>query len=129
MYDQIISPRTISSSIEMPESGYNTVANPVLAPYLYQLITARKRSLGQGLYFHRHVSRILFTGGVCLSACWDTPPGADPPPDQTPPAQSMLGDMVNAQAVRILLECNLVVDLFKNAWSFGNFLANSGLGP
>ena len=31
------------------------------------------------------------------------PPGAD-----TPTAQSMLGDMVNARAVRILLECNLV---------------------
>ena len=30
------------------------------------------------------------------------PPGADPPP------QSMLGDTVNARAVRILLECNLV---------------------
>ena len=33
----------------------------------------------------------------------DTTPGADPPP-----AQSMLGDTVNARAVRILLECNLV---------------------
>ena len=32
-----------------------------------------------------------------------TPPRAD-----TPPAQSMLGDTVNARAVRILLECNLV---------------------
>ena len=47
----------------------------------------------------------VFTGvcdsvhrGVCLSACWDT----------TPPAQSMLGDTVNALAVRILLECNLL---------------------
>ena len=28
MYDQIISPRTISSSIEMPESGYNNVSLP-----------------------------------------------------------------------------------------------------
>ena len=67
---------------------------------------------------------ILFTGGVCLSACWDTP-GADTPWEQTPPrvdpleqtppweqtplAQSMLGDTVNARAVRILLECNLVL--------------------
>ena len=31
-----------------------------------------------------HLSVILFTGGFCLSACWDTPPGADPP-DQAPP--------------------------------------------
>ena len=40
-----------------------------------------------------------------------SPPGADtphPPQEQTPPAQSMLGDTVNARAVRILLECNLV---------------------
>ena len=45
------------------------------------------------------------------------PPGADPPeqtpprvetPPETPPVQSILGDTVNARAVRILLECNLV---------------------
>ena len=31
-----------------------------------------------------HLFVILFTGGVCLSACWDTT--ATPPPwDQTPP--------------------------------------------
>ena len=35
-----------------------------------------------------HVSVILFTGGVCPSACWDTPrPGADTP-RQTPPGQT-----------------------------------------
>ena len=33
------------------------------------------------------------------------PPRAEPPP----PAQNMLGDTVNALAVRILLECNLVL--------------------
>ena len=31
LYDQIISPRTISSSIEMPESGYNN--NGILTAY------------------------------------------------------------------------------------------------
>ena len=40
------------------------------------------------------------------------PPGADTPhplgADTPPPAQSMLGDTVNARAVRILLECKLV---------------------
>ena len=39
------------------------------------------------------------------------PHGADTPREQTPPPspqQSMLGDTVNARAVRILLECNLV---------------------
>ena len=33
-----------------------------------------------------HMSVILFTGGVCLSACWDIPPEQTPPPrEQTPP--------------------------------------------
>ena len=38
------------------------------------------------------------------------PTRADTPQEQTPPppGQSMLGDTVNARAVRILLECNLV---------------------
>ena len=35
-----------------------------------------------------HLSVILFTGGFCLNACWDTNPpgqGRPPPPEQTPP--------------------------------------------
>ena len=39
----------------------------------------------------------------------ETPPGSRHPLEQTPPLQSMLGDTVNAQVVRILLECNLVL--------------------
>ena len=31
------------------------------------------------------MSVILFTGGVCLSACWDTSPRSRPPWEQTPP--------------------------------------------
>ena len=80
------------------------------------------------------VSVILSTGGVCLSACWDTtppqeqttPPGADlpgsdtpreqtPPQDQIPhweqtppPPESRLQHTVNERPVRILLECILV---------------------
>ena len=44
--------------------------------------------LGQGYVFTR-VAVILFTGGVCLSACWDT---THPPQEQTPPqgADSLL---------------------------------------
>ena len=42
----------------------------------------------------------------------DTPLGSRHPLDRhLPPAQSMLGDTVNARAVRILLECNLLVFL------------------
>ena len=92
-----------------------------------------QRSWGKVMFLQACV--ILFTGGgVCISACWDTtplcsrhlpPPGADTPPQSrqppeqthTPrahplgadtPQQIMLGDTVNAWAVRILLECNLV---------------------
>ena len=43
-------------------------------------------STRQGNIFRSNVSRILFTGGVCLSACWHTPPpGRHPQPWQTPP--------------------------------------------
>ena len=84
-----------------------------------------------------HPSVILFTGGVCLSACWDThplrhrhPPGQTPPRadtspgrhlgrhlQQTPPwADTPLGQTPPSlpsrrllqRTVRILLECILV---------------------
>ena len=73
------------------------------------------------------VSMILLTGGVCLSACWDTtpllgadnppradtprsrhPPGSRHPPSRHPPG-SRLRDTVNERPVRILLECILVL--------------------
>ena len=81
--------------------------------------------LGQG-YVFTGVCDSVHRGGVCLSACWDThtpweqtalPQGADTPQEQTPPwskppradtPPSMLGDTINARAVRILLEYNLV---------------------
>ena len=47
---------------------------------LYLLPAATK--LGQGNIF---TGVCLSTGGVCLSACWDIPPGSRHPPDQTPP--------------------------------------------
>ena len=134
----------------------------------FTLVTARKRSVGQGNIFAPVCHSVH--RGVCLSAYWDsrppgadpprvgtpqeqtppppgadtplrtdTPPGADPlgadtPQEQTlprstpsrnrhppgaatpreqtpPPAQCMLGDTVNKQAVRILLECILVLIL------------------
>ena len=44
----------------------------------------------------------------------DTPPRSRHPPGADPPlAKCMLGDTVNARAVRILLECNLVCDKFS----------------
>ena len=90
------------------------------------LIYRPQRSWGKVMFSQASVSVILLTGGVCLSACWDTPPGADTPPSRhplgsrhlprsrhpqqtPPPLHSMLRDTVNAWTVRILLECNLVV--------------------
>ena len=35
-----------------------------------------------------HLSVILFTGGVCLSACWDTPRDQTPGPPRTRPQAS-----------------------------------------
>ena len=97
------------------------------------IITTRNRSLRR-LCFYTCLSVIMFTGGVCPSACWDAhppgpetgtllpPPGpeADPSHDQRqaphqtigrhppPRERCMLGDTGNKRAVRILLESILV---------------------
>ena len=79
-----------------------------------------QRSWGKVMFLH--VSVILFTGGFCPIACWDTPLGPDPSQPGTPRAdtpweqtphrvQCMLGDTGNKRVVRILLECNLVLKL------------------
>ena len=71
------------------------------------LITARKQSLRM-LRFYTCLSVILFTVGVCLSACWDSrPPRSRSLGSTHPPVQCMLGDTANKRAVRILLECIL----------------------
>ena len=66
------------------------------------------------IFLHVSVSHSVHRGGVCLSACWDTSPRAEPPPPLAhppsgtpPPAQSMLEDTVNARAIRILLNAIL----------------------
>ena len=62
-----------------------------------------QRSWGKVIFSQASV--ILFTGRVCLSACWDTLlPGKE-----TPPAHCILGDTVYKRAVCILLECTLVL--------------------
>ena len=65
--------------------------------------------LGQG-YVFTHVCDSVHDGGGSppLNAVIH-PPG---PEAGTPPAQCMLGDTGNKRAVRILLECNLVLHLF-----------------
>ena len=102
------------------------------------VITGRNEVVGQGNIFYICLSFILFTGGVCLSACWDTtppgpatpprtrhPPGpATHPPDQAPPRPgtplspvSWLQHTVYERPVRILLECILVFLNFQSCFS------------
>ena len=48
------------------------------------IITGCSEVVAKVIFLHLFV--ILFTGGVCLSACWDTTtPRADTPQEQTPP--------------------------------------------
>ena len=42
----------------------------------------------------------------------ETPREQTPPQSRHPPVQSMLGDTVNARAVRTLLECKLVCEVY-----------------
>ena len=42
------------------------------------IITGRNEVVANIIFLH--LSFILFTGGVCLSACWDTTPGSSHPP-------------------------------------------------
>ena len=97
--------------------------------FQYVSLLPAATKLGQGNVF---TSVCLSTGGrgVCLSACWDTPPprtrsplplpGADPPREETPPGPdtttpgadppgSRLQHTVNERPVRIPLECILVL--------------------
>ena len=79
---------------------------------LYNPFLPAATKLGQGNIFRSVCQEFCPLGGegVCLSACWDTPPslGADPPGADPPPG-SRLQHTVNERAVRILLECILVL--------------------
>ena len=74
---------------------------------LHGAITVRKEVV-KAMFLH--LSVIMFTGGVCLSACWDTtprpgtPPTRHPPRTRHPPASRQL----LLWTVHILLECILV---------------------
>ena len=90
-----------------------------------RFITARKESLGEGNIF-APVCHSVHSGGGSASVHAGIPPWTRHPPEQTPPAQCMLGDTVNKQTVCILLECNLVSKKFClincNVYKFGKFV-------
>ena len=60
---------------------------------MMHIFTVRKRICGKVMFLHLSVSHSVH-GGVCLSACCDTPPGQTPlgrhPQCHTPPTQYML---------------------------------------
>ena len=60
--------------------------------------------LGQGYIFTGVCDSVNGGGGLPQCMLGYHPSGTD-----TPPAQNMLGDTVNVRAVRILLECNLIL--------------------
>ena len=111
------------------------------------LITGRNEVVAKVILLH--LSVILFTGEVCLGACWDNtllgpgtprtryPPGpgtpldqatpqnqapTPPPQDQAPP-RSRLQHMVNEWPVRILLEC-ILFSIFNLFQSNRHFMKN-----
>ena len=84
-----------------------------------------------------HLSVILFTGGSTWASTppWAGTPLAGTPPGQYPPGHSACWNMVNKRAVRIPLECIIVVshnfillpyDVFENliidCWSHNKFV-------
>ena len=93
--------------------------------YWLGLITARKRSLGQGYVFTRvcdsvhggYLGRYTPSGQVHPLGRYPPPPPQVHPSPQagTPPGRYTPGntcwDMVNKRTVRILLECILVLNL------------------
>ena len=101
--------------VNVSESCWNETKQPspnLPSHTLRSLPPATK--LGQGYVFTGVCDSVH--RGFCLSACWDTThPGSRHPLRSRhpfPPEQTMLGDTVNARAVRILLECNLVLKMY-----------------
>ena len=73
--------------------------------YFLLIFTVLKRSCGKGMFLHPSQSCCSRGGGVCLSACWDTPHSSWPDTPSRRPLQ---------RTVRILLECFLVSFIFVN---------------
>ena len=97
--------------------NYTTIycANLTRKRLLLCLFYRPQTKFAKVMFLHLSVSHSVHRGG-CLPQCilGYTPLGADTPREQTcpPPAQCMLGDTGNKQAVRILLECILVFQYY-----------------
>ena len=101
----------------------------IISHFCQTFLLPAATELGQGNIFTSVCQEFCPRGeGVCLSACWDTPPWEQTPPTPTPeqtplehtppdqappqsrhpPPPSRLQHTVNERPVRILLECILV---------------------
>ena len=93
------------------------------------LLLPSATKLGQGYIFTGVCDSVHIGGSASVHAGIPPPRGPGTPPDQDPPrsrpprpgtpppVQSMLGHTVNARAVRILLECNLVWLIHFYKWA------------
>ena len=82
-----------------------------LLPSLAPIFTARKRSLGQGNVLDLLASVLLSTGGGGL--CQRGLPGQRPLPQTENPSWTETSLCGKERAVRILLECILVLSAFE----------------
>ena len=72
--------RSIAFYVRQRQTSYSEARFSVTSYCLYR----PQRSFGKVMFLHLSAS-CLFTGGVSLSACWDTPPRQVHPPAGTPP--------------------------------------------
>ena len=71
----------LTKRFKLAKVTYTTVLFDISLSFF--IITARKRSCGKVMFLQ--VSVILSTGrGVCLSACWETPPARETPLQEKP---------------------------------------------
>ena len=92
--------------------------------YLFDLLPLATK-LGQGYVFAGVCDSVHGGSASVHAGMLGYPPPQSrhtpPPPEQAPsPAQSMLGDTVNARAVRILLECNPILVIWEYCQLFWN---------
>ena len=102
--------------VNVSESCWNETKQPSLRTQLtitHITIITTRNEVGARLCFHRRVW-FCSQGGLPQCMLGYHPPGSRHPlrSRHPPPEQTMLGDTVNARAVRILLECNLVLKMY-----------------
>ena len=137
----IIRSTQVAFSAQGLSSRHSLISNGINFVKIIQLKSCTKITLTINIYrpqrswgkvMFLHVSVILFTGGICLSACWDTttpgtrhppPRTRHPPVDQAPPGTRhtpgadttpLRSACWEIRAVCILLECKSSHELWMS---------------